>query len=302
MVTPSVRPAATADSPTRGAKGAVALPPGSWRHLRFTGVTLEVPRGAAGAPRRRWWKLRGTSGAPRSLPAPPGAGTAAPGGLVRILDEVDLTIDLKGVTVVVGASGSGKSSLLRIANRLSAPTAGAVTLDGVDLASVDPLELRRRVGMMFQTPVLFAGSVADNLAVATRDLDRRAATRALERCGLDPGLLDREADQLSGGEAQRMCTARTLLTDPRVVLMDEVTSALDPAARTHTEALARQLANEGIAVVWVTHDLDQARRLGDRIVVLDAGRVLTGVAAEAHLTGGPAAGSDVPPAHGDGGA
>jgi putative ABC transport system ATP-binding protein len=226
---------------------------------------------------------------------------------VRILDEVDLTVDLKGVTVVVGASGSGKSSLLRLANRLSAPTSGTVTLDGVDLASVDPLALRRRVGMVFQQPVLFAGSVADNLAVATRDLDRRAATRALERCGLDPGLLDREADQLSGGEAQRMCTARTLLTDPRVVLMDEVTSALDPAARTHTEALARQLANEGIAVVWVTHDLDQARRLGDRIVVLDAGRVLTGAAADAYLTGGPtggsdAAGSDVPPTHGNGGA
>lgn len=295
-----MRPFAAADSPIHGETGAVPLPPGPWRHLTFNGVTLEAHRSVARAPRNRLWNPWKASGTPRRSPASAGGGTATPAGLIRILDGVNLTIDLDGITVVVGASGSGKSSLLRLANRLSAPTAGTVTLDGVDLALVDPLGLRRRVGMVFQAPVLFAGSVADNLAVATPDLDRRAAARALARCGLDPELLDREADQLSGGEAQRMCTARTLLTDPRVVLMDEVTSSLDPAARAYTEALAHQLASEGIAVVWVTHDLDQACRLSDRIVVLDTGRVLTGAAAEAYLADGPATAGGVPPTQRDG--
>jgi putative ABC transport system ATP-binding protein len=139
---------------------------------------------------------------------------------------------------------------------------------------------------------VFAGSVADNLAVA--ELDHAGApesggagpfTAVLERVGLDPALLDRTADDLSGGEAQRVCIARTLLTDPEVLLMDEPTSALDPEHRLVIEARARALADAGTPVVWVTHDLHQARRLADRTVVLVDGRVADDETAARFLAG-----------------
>lgn len=200
-----------------------------------------------------------------------------PAGTVTVLDDVSVVLPLHGVTVLVGPSGAGKSSLLRLCNRLEVPTSGRVVLDGVDLADGDPLVLRRRVGMVFQRPVVFAGSVADNLAVAdpavAGEPDRAAAV--LARCGLDASYLGRTADELSGGEAQRMCIARTLLTGCEVVLMDEVTSSLDALSRSVIEGLARDLADSGIAVVWVTHDLDGARRVGDRIWTVDGGSVTT---------------------------
>ena len=126
--------------------------------------------------------------------------------------------------------------------------------------------------MVFQRPVVFGGTVRDNLHVADPDADDRALGAELERVGLAPDLLDRVADDLSGGEAQRVCVARALLTRPEVLLMDEPTSALDPENRRGIEALARELAAEGLGILWVTHDLAQARRLGDQLVVLVEGR------------------------------
>ena len=107
-----------------------------------------------------------------------------------------------------------------------------------------------------------------------RDLDDAAAAHVLERVGLDPGLLDRPAGELSGGEAQRMCLARTLVTDPEVLLMDEPTSSLDPAATLALEGLARTLAADGVVSIWVTHDLDQMRRVADRVLVVLDGSIV----------------------------
>jgi putative ABC transport system ATP-binding protein len=109
------------------------------------------------------------------------------------------------------------------------------------------------------------------VAAAAADDDRMA--RALDRAHLSRAFLDRPAGELSGGESQRACLARTLVTDPEVLLMDEPTSALDETARGALEALARELADGGVPVIWVTHDLAQARRLGDWAIVLEAGRV-----------------------------
>ena len=187
------------------------------------------------------------------------------------------------ITVLVGPSGSGKSTLLRLANRLAVPSEGTVRLDGVDCAGLDPRHLRRRVGMVFQRPTPFAGTVLENLRVASPDLDRAAGAETVAAVGLAPDLLDRRADDLSGGEAQRMCLARTLLTAPEVVLMDEPTSALDPDSRLGVERLARRLADDGLSVVWVAHDLAQARRLADHTVVLLAGCNATGAEAAEYL-------------------
>jgi putative ABC transport system ATP-binding protein len=186
------------------------------------------------------------------------------------LDGVSLTLDDGGVTVLQGPSGSGKSTLLRLLNRLEAPDAGTVRYRGEDLTQRDVLAHRREVGMVFQAPVLFPGTVADNLAVA-RPADPPA--RLLARAGLAAAFLDRAADTLSGGEAQRACLARALATRPRVLLMDEPTSALDPDATLVIERLARELAGDGIPVVLVTHDAEQAARVGDRVVSLHDGRL-----------------------------
>jgi len=190
------------------------------------------------------------------------------------LDGASGEIPDRGVTVLVGPSGSGKSTLLRCCNRLEAPAEGVVRYRGADVAALDPLGLRRQVGMVFQRPTPFAGTVRANLQVAEPTISGRASELALERVGLEPGILERDARSLSGGEAQRVCLARTLVTQPDVVLMDEVTSSVDPAARFALEDLARALGAIDVPVLWVTHDLEQMRRLADHVVVVVGGRIV----------------------------
>lgn len=190
-----------------------------------------------------------------------------------ILAGMDLAIPATGVTVLAGASGAGKSTLLRLCNRLEVPSSGIVRYRGNDVAGLDPLAHRREVGMVFQRPTLFAGTVRDNLAVALPGGGDERFVAALDRADLPASFLDRHGDDLSGGEAQRACLARTLVTDPAVLLMDEVTSSLDPTSTVVLERLATKLAGDGVPVLWVTHDLGQMRRVGDRHVVLVAGRL-----------------------------
>lgn len=189
------------------------------------------------------------------------------------LDGIDVEIPQRRIVVLAGPSGSGKSSLLRLLNRLERPDEGVVRLEGRDIATLDVRALRRRVGMVFQRPTPFVGTVAANLAVADPELGRDGAVALLEAVGLDGSFLGRDALSLSGGEAQRMCTARSLATRPQVVLMDEPTSALDEEHTLGLEHLARQLVHDGTSVVWVTHDLGQIDRIADVVVRLDRGRV-----------------------------
>ena len=196
----------------------------------------------------------------------------------RVLDEVTASIPAAGITVVSGPSGAGKTTLLRLCNRLEIPDAGIVSYRGQPLDELDPLTLRRRVGMVFQRPTPFPGTLADNLAVAHPDASTAELSTALTRVALDPGLLGQEARTLSGGELQRMCLARTLVTGPETLLLDEPTSALDAQPKQVFETTARDLAAQGITIIWVTHDDAQATRVADRICQLRDG----------HLTGIPA--------------
>jgi putative ABC transport system ATP-binding protein len=176
-----------------------------------------------------------------------------------IVDGFSARIPADGLTAIVGPSGSGKSTLLRLLNRLDDPDAGEVLLDGRDVRSYDVLDLRRRVQLVGQVPVPFAGTVADNVDAADiGDL--------LERVGLPPTMAARPADVLSVGEAQRMCLARALARHPDCLVLDEPTSALDTASKGGVERLIRSLADDGLTVVMVTHDPRQARELADRIV------------------------------------
>ncbi len=190
------------------------------------------------------------------------------------LDDVSIELPGSGITALAGPSGAGKSTLLRCCNRLEAPAAGTVRFRGRDVAELDPLAHRRAVGMVFQQPVLFAGTVADNLRVAEPGASDERVAGLLRRAALDPGVFaERDADTLSGGEGQRACLARTLATEPQVLLMDEPTSALDAAATAELEELMRVLADDGVPVVLVTHDEPQLERVADHVVRLRDGRL-----------------------------
>jgi putative ABC transport system ATP-binding protein len=202
----------------------------------------------------------------------------------RVLDDLTGWFPAAGITVVSGPSGAGKTALLRLCNRLEVPDAGTVRYRGQLLDELNPLDLRRRVGMVFQRPTHFPGSVADNLRVAYPQACTAAMSAALERAALDPGLLHQEARTLSGGELQRMCLARTLITEPETLLLDEPTSALDEQPKRVFEATARRLAAQGITVVWVTHDRAQADRVADHMYQLRDG----------HLSGAPARKAEQP--------
>ena len=191
------------------------------------------------------------------------------------LDAVDLVLPQRRLIALVGASGSGKSTLLRLCNRLEVPTDGRIRFRGDDVAQLDPVQLRRRVGMVFQRPTPFDGSVLDNLRVADPTTDATSAVAWCARVGLPADVVEQTATTLSGGEAQRMCLARTLATRPQVVLMDEPTSALDHENALRIEDLARTLVDsDGISVIWVSHDRAQVERIADEAVEVASGRVV----------------------------
>lgn len=195
----------------------------------------------------------------------------------------DLTLDLPrtGVTALIGPSGAGKTSLIRLLNRLDDPASGDVLFDGKPIASYPVFALRRRVGFVFQRPTMFEGTVADNLRIAVSlGGERHAAeapdvTRVLEAVGLDGAYATRGAERLSGGEQQRVSIGRALMTRPEVLLLDEPTSALDPeVAERLLSTIVRLSRERGVAVVMVTHRLSEAQRASTFTVMLEAGRVV----------------------------
>ena len=193
---------------------------------------------------------------------------------VRALDGLTAAIPGHGVTAVFGPSGAGKSTLLRLCNRLELPTSGRASFYGTDIAGLDPLSLRRRVGMCFQRPTPFPGTVADNLRVADPDASDARMHETLARVALTGSWLGRDVAALSGGEAQRVCLARTLMAQPKVLLLDEPTSAVDTEAAEAIERAVRELAADGTPALWVTHNSAQVKRAADRVLRLESGRSL----------------------------
>ncbi|MCW2605523.1 MAG: transporter [Frankiales bacterium] len=190
-----------------------------------------------------------------------------------LLDAVTAEVLPGRCTAVVGPSGAGKSTLLRLLDRLEEPSSGVLRLHGEPFAGLEVRQLRRRVGLVQQAPVLLGATVREDLRTGAPVTDPEAAS-LLERAGL-PGLaLDRPTAGLSGGEAQRLCLARALAVGPEVLLLDEPTSALDAGAAAAVERVVQGLVADGLTAVLVTHDLAQAARLADDVLVLDAGRLV----------------------------
>ena len=209
-----------------------------------------------------------------SLAYPGRRGQAA----ATILGDVTVDIERGGALTLVGPSGSGKSSLLRCLNRLEEPTGGIVRFDGRAITDWDPRELRRRAALVLQTPVMFEGTVRDNLSIraagVSLDLSESRLRETLAEVGLDGGLLDREAATLSGGEKQRVTIARALLREPQALLLDEPTSALDPPnASLVVESVCRLRETRRLTIVVVTHSPELVRLLGGALLYLVKGRV-----------------------------
>jgi ABC-type multidrug transport system fused ATPase/permease subunit len=191
-----------------------------------------------------------------------------------VLRGVSLAATAGAVTALLGPSGAGKSSVLRCVVRFEEPEVGEVLIEDRDVRDLDPCELRRRVGLVTQTPVMLPGTVRDNLAYALDGPDEREVIEALRHAGLEPAFADREAAALSGGERARVAIARALVRGPRALLLDEPTAALDPARAAGIEQLVRRLAGDGLAVLLTTHDVALARRVGDAAALLVEGRVV----------------------------
>jgi len=212
------------------------------------------------------------------------------------VERFDLVIPSRTTTVFVGSSGCGKTTLLRMINRMVDPTSGSVSIDGEDVAAAAPVALRRRIGYVMQNSGLLPHrKVAENIATVPlltgvdRKQAREAALGLMDTVGLDRALADRYPSQLSGGQQQRVGVARGLAVDPNVLLMDEPFGAVDPLVRTDLQDELIRLQRElGKTVVFVTHDIDEAFRLGDQVVILRTGAEIAQQGTPAEILAAPA--------------
>ncbi len=192
----------------------------------------------------------------------------------RILDRVTAQLPRGAATAVVGPSGSGKTTLLRLLNRFEDPDEGVVRFDGADARDLDVLQLRCRVGLLAQRPVMLAATVADEVRVGAPDLAEARVAQLLSRAGLPGFSPDRETADLSGGEMQRLALARALALDPDVLLLDEPTSALDADAAAAVDEVIISLVEAGLTAVVVSHDLHRLLDVTTHTIVLESGRVV----------------------------
>jgi osmoprotectant transport system ATP-binding protein len=248
-----------------------------------------------------------TAQPPRSASSPAGSGTAAEirlDGVSKVyadgtvgVAELDLTFAAGEITVLVGPSGCGKTTTMKMINRLIEPSTGRILLDGEDVTRVDPDQLRRRIGYVIQSIGLFPHqTVRTNVGTVPRllgwdrELVRTRVDELLHTVGLDPAVHgDRYPAQLSGGQRQRAGVARALAADPAVLLMDEPFSAVDPIVRERLQSeFLRLQETVRKTIVFVTHDIEEAVRIGDRIAVMSHGGHVEQFATPADLLGRPA--------------
>ncbi|MST72481.1 ABC transporter ATP-binding protein [Olsenella porci] len=203
-------------------------------------------------------------------------------GEKSVLEHLDLKIPRGEFVTMIGSSGSGKTTALKMVNRLIEPTSGDVLVDGRNVRDVDPIQLRRNIGYAIQGSVLFPHmTVEDNISYVPNLLNKRdhertrkAVRKWMDIVGLPDDLLERYPSELSGGQQQRVGIARALAASPDILLMDEPFGAVDEITRGQLQAeIARIHRKTGITVMFVTHDIAEALRLGTRVLVLDAGKV-----------------------------
>ncbi|GGF07981.1 phosphate ABC transporter ATP-binding protein [Halobacillus andaensis] len=194
------------------------------------------------------------------------------------LKDLTFSINKKEKVMLFGPSGAGKSTLLFLFNRLHSPSSGSIYLDEKEIADFEVTDLRKRVGLVLQDPNLFPGTVLDNIKYGPSifgEWDEREAEKLLQYVQLPTSYIDRDVEQLSGGEKQRVSLARTLANSPEVLLLDEPTSALDyRTAEEIEECLENLIEEHNLTMIMVTHNLQQASRLGERGLFIVDGQLV----------------------------
>lgn len=195
-----------------------------------------------------------------------------------ILQKITGAIHQNKITALVGPSGAGKSTLLKLCNRLISPTHGEILIDGKSITTYNPVDLRRKVGIALQSAPMIRGTVYDNLNISKdlqgEKLTEDEAVQFLQMVSLEASFLHKNIEDISGGERQRISLARTLVNDCDILLLDEITSALDQKAVHEVEQLIQNLQEEkSLTIIWITHDMKQAKRVADDVWVLIDGKL-----------------------------
>ncbi|TLG72683.1 amino acid ABC transporter ATP-binding protein [Culicoidibacter larvae] len=202
-------------------------------------------------------------------------------GDIEVLKGIDFTVNKGEVVSIIGSSGSGKSTLLRCINTLETFESGDVKIEGTSIKEMNPIDLHTRVGIVFQSFNLFGHlTVLENCVVAQRKVLKKSREEAeqialelLEKVGMD-SFKDAVPEQLSGGQKQRVAIARALAMNPEVLLFDEPTSALDPEMVGEVLEVMKNLATEGLTMLVVTHEMDFARSVSNKVVFMDGGVIV----------------------------
>lgn len=197
----------------------------------------------------------------------------------HILKNITGSFPKGKITTLVGPSGAGKTTLFRLCNRLISPDAGEIIINQKPIEAFDPIELRRKIGLSLQSATMLSGSVYKNLSLPLtlkgEKLDRNIAKELLEDVALGGEFLDRNVKDLSGGQKQKVSIARTLVNRPKVLLLDEITSALDRVSQQDIEELIQNINDKyGTTIIWITHNLRQALAIGDYSWVMMKGEVV----------------------------
>lgn len=200
-------------------------------------------------------------------------------GDVSILTNISGSIIAKQITTLIGPSGSGKTTLLKLCNGLISPTTGDIWIEDQAIDSYDPVDLRRKIGFALQSAPMIRGTVYDNLALPltlqNKKLPKKEALYYLDTVGLEHKFLTHNAGDLSGGQRQKVSIARTLVNESPILLLDEITSALDQTSAYDIEQLICNIKDvHGKTIIWITHDLTQAKELGDYTWIMVDGKVV----------------------------
>jgi len=194
-----------------------------------------------------------------------------------VLENISLSIDCGDFISIIGSSGSGKSTFLKLCNNLISPSNGNITYKDKNILDYNPMKLRQEISYCFQTPYLFGDKVIDNISFPYFIRDKKlniAEIRSLFNLfKIDNDFLQKHVKKLSGGEKQRISLIRSIIFKPEVLLLDEITSALDTNNCEIVEAIVKQLNENGITILWVTHNLEQSRKYANKILTIENGKL-----------------------------
>ena len=195
----------------------------------------------------------------------------------NVLENVSLSINSGDFISIIGSSGSGKSTFLKLCNNLISPSNGAITYKDKNILEYNPMKLRQEIAYCFQTPYLFGDKVMENLSfpyfVRDKKLNIAEIKSLFNLFKIDNDFLHKEVKKLSGGEKQRIALIRSIIFKPEVLLLDEITSALDNNNCEIVETIVQQLNNNGITILWVTHNLEQSRKYANKVLTIENGKL-----------------------------